>query len=115
MTEDSLPRDQETSARTWLSERALSPRGYVVLGLGARRKKKQPAPDQVVRWSARFKRTLGLDTVFMWTPGESTSALYPGDDDLAQPVLNAPAPHIHPFRVPLLPAIGLLSDALGSI
>jgi len=110
-----LPLEQETFARTWLRERGLSPRGYVALGLGARRKKKQPAPDQVLRWSARFKRALGLDTVFMWTPGESTSALYPGDDDVAQPVLEAAAPHIHPFRGPLLPAIGLIWDARGSI
>jgi ADP-heptose:LPS heptosyltransferase len=110
-----LPPEQEAFARNWLRERGLSPRGYVVLGLGARRKKKQPAPDQVLRWSARFKRALGLDTVFMWTPGESTSALYPGDDDLAQPVLEAAAPHIHPFRGPLLPAIGLIWNARGSI
>jgi ADP-heptose:LPS heptosyltransferase len=109
------PPEQEAFARNWLRERGLSPRGYVALGLGARRKKKQPAPDQVLRWSERFKRELGLDTVFMWTPGKSTSALYPGDDDLAQPVLEAALPHIHPFRGPLLPAIGLIWDARGSI
>jgi ADP-heptose:LPS heptosyltransferase len=109
------PPEQEAFARNWLRERGLSPRGYVALGLGARRKKKQPGPDQVLRWSARFKRELGLDTVFMWTPGKSTSALYPGDDDLAQPVLEAASPHIHPFRGPLLPAIGLIWNARGSI
>ncbi|HEY6720787.1 MAG TPA: glycosyltransferase family 9 protein [Burkholderiales bacterium] len=110
-----LPPEQEAFARNWLRERGLSPRGYVALGLGARRKKKQPAPDQVLRWSGRFKRELGLDTVFMWTPGKGTSALYPGDDDLAQPVLEAAAAHIHPFRGPLLPAIGLIWNARGSI
>jgi ADP-heptose:LPS heptosyltransferase len=109
------PPEQEAFARAWLRERGLSPRGYVALGLGARRQKKQPASDQVLRWSARFKRELGLDTVFMWTPGKSTSALYPGDDDLAQAVLEAASPHIHPFRGPLLPAIGLIWNARGSI
>jgi ADP-heptose:LPS heptosyltransferase len=110
-----LPPEQGAFAQAWLRERKLSPRGYVVLGLGARRKKKQPAADQVLRWSARFKRELGLDTVFMWTPGRSDNPVYPGDDDLAQPVLDAAAPHIHPFRGRLLPAIGLIWSARGSI
>jgi ADP-heptose:LPS heptosyltransferase len=110
-----LPPAQDEFAKRWLRERGLSARGYLVLGLGARRAKKQPATDQILRWTQRFKRELGLDTVFMWTPGRSDSPLYPGDDDVAQPVLDAAVAYIHPFRGPILPAIGLIWNARGSI
>lgn len=110
-----LPPQQDAFARDWLREEKLSPRGYAVIGLGARRQKKQPAAQQILRWAARFKRDLGLNTVFMWTPGASGDPLYPGDDAVAQPVLDAAAPHLHPFRGALLPAIGLIWNARCSI
>ena len=110
-----LPAAQQTFAESWLAERGLATRKYVVLGLGARRAKKQPTRDQILRWSERFKRDLALDTVFMWTPGNSDSPLYPGDDDVAQPVLDAKAAWIHPFRGPILPALGLIWNARTSL
>jgi hypothetical protein len=87
----------------------------VVLGLGARRAKKQPTRDQILAWTKRFKDELELDTVFMWTPGKGDSPLYPGDDEVAQPVLDARAMWIHPFRGPILPALGLIWNARTSL
>lgn len=110
-----LPEASAEFAKRWLAGRGLAPGGYVVLGLGARRPKKQPSTAQVLAWSAHFRRQWGLDTVFMWTPGASGNPLYPGDDDVAQPVLDARAPQIHPHRGPLREALGLVWSARTSV
>ncbi len=110
-----LPEASSAFAQRWLAERGLAPGTYVVLGLGARRAKKQPSTAQVLAWSAQFKRQWDLDTVFMWTPGKSDDPLYPGDDDVAQPVLEANAPQIHPFRGPIPEALGLIWSARLSL
>lgn len=110
-----LPKDAACFAQGWLAEHGLRPRGYIVLGLGARRPKKQPSTAQILRWSDHFKQAWGLDTVFMWTPGASDNPLYPGDDAVAQPVLEAGRSHIHPFRGPLREALGLVWSARTSI
>jgi ADP-heptose:LPS heptosyltransferase len=108
-----LPASAAGFARSWLAERRIDK--YVVLGLGARRAKKQPATEQVLRWSAHFKTAWGLDTVFMWTPGRSDDPLYPGDDAVAQPVLDARPPYLHPFRGPIPEALGLVWGARTSV
>lgn len=110
-----LPQASRDEARRWLAGRGLEPGGYVVLGLGARRAKKQPSTEQILRWSHHWFESRGLRTVFMWTPGRSDSPLYPGDDEVAEPVLAARRPHIHPFRGPIPPALGLIWDARGSV
>jgi len=110
-----LPDASSAFARSWLAERGLAPGKYVVLGLGARRPKKQPSTAQVLGWSTYLKQRLALDTVFMWTPGKSGDPLYPGDDDVAQPVLDERAPQIHPFRGPIPEALGLIWSARTSI
>lgn len=110
-----LPEASAAFARAWLAERGLAPGRYVVLGLGARRPKKQPSTAQVLRWTADFKARLGLDTVFMWTPGRSDDPRYPGDDETAQPVLDARASQIHPHRGPLHEALGLVWSARASL
>ena len=110
-----LPAASAEFAKGWLAERGLAPGRYVVLGLGARRPKKQPSTAQVLGWSAHFRARWGLDTVFMWTPGKSDDPLYPGDDDVAQPVLAARAPQIHPFRGPIPEALGLVWSARASL
>jgi len=110
-----LPPQAAEFARGWLAERGLVPGGYVVLGLGARRLKKQPTTAQVLAWSAHFKQAWGLDTVFMWTPGASNDPLYPGDDAVAQPVLDAGASYLHPFRGPIREALGLVWSARTSL
>jgi len=110
-----LPEESSAFALNWLSERGLAPGKYVVLGLGARRPKKQPSTAQVLAWSAQLKQRWNLDTVFMWTPGKSGDPLYPGDDEVAQPVLDARAAQIHPFRGPIPEALGLIWSARTSI
>ena len=114
-----LPRESAEFARRWLAERGLAPGGYVVLGLGSRRRKKQPSSGQVLRWSAWWKARYGIDTVFTWTPGQPDDPAYPGDDELAQAVLDAAsrghAPHIHPHRGPVLERIGLIWSARTSL
>jgi ADP-heptose:LPS heptosyltransferase len=105
-----LPAARQGEAEQWLAGQGLRPRGYVIIGLGARRAKKQPTRDQVLRWSAWFAQQ-GLKTVFIWTPGKSDNPLYPGDDEVAQPVLDANSPDIVPFRGALKPAIGLIWNA----
>lgn len=111
----SLPAAWQAEAEQWLASQHLAPRGYVIIGLGARRAKKQPTRDQVLNWSAWFADKHGLKTVFMWTPGKSDNPLYPGDDEVAQPVLDANSPNIVPFRGALKPAIGLIWNAAFSI
>lgn len=110
-----LPEESAAFARSWLAARGLAERRYVVLGLGARRPKKQPTTAQVLRWSAAWKERHGLDTVFMWTPGKANDPRYPGDDDVAQPVLEARAPQIHSHRGPLREALGLIWSARASL
>lgn len=110
-----LPEDAAAFAGGWLAERGIGAGRYVVLGLGARRAKKQPTTAQVLAWSAWWKERYGLDTVFMWTPGRANDPLYPGDDDVAQPVLDARAPQIHPHRGPIREALGLIWSARTSV
>jgi ADP-heptose:LPS heptosyltransferase len=112
----SLPSTSAAFARSWLAERGLAPGKYVVLGLGARRPKKQPSTAQVFAWSAHLKQRWGLDTVFLWTPGKPDDPLYPGDDAAARPVLEARAPQIHPLHEPtILKALGLIWSARTNI
>lgn len=114
-----LTKESSAFALNWLAGRGLAPGKYVVLGLGARRPKKQPATAQALAWSTHFKQRWGLDTVFMWTPGKSSDPLYPGDDAAAQPLLDAVsqglAPQIHPFRGPVAEALGLIWSARTSL
>ncbi|MBS1209556.1 MAG: hypothetical protein H6R19_1954 [Proteobacteria bacterium] len=110
-----LPAEAQAFARQWLAEQGLTPGGYITLGLGARRAKKQPTTEQIIRWTRHFFETWGLKTVFMWTPGKSDNALYPGDDEVAQPVLDANLPWLVPFRGPLKPALGLIFNGRTSL
>jgi ADP-heptose:LPS heptosyltransferase len=114
-----LPAASAAFATRWLSVRGLKRGQYLVLGLGARRTKKQPSSAQVLGWSAHFRRRWGLDTVLMWTPGKPGDPLYPGDDAVAQPLLDAAsrgrAPQLHPFRGPIAEALGLIWGARTSL
>ena len=114
-----LPAASAAFATRWLAERGLKRGQYVVLGLGARRPKKQPTSEQVLAWSAHFKQRWGLDTVFMWTPGKSGDPLYPGDDAwrsrCSMRQSRGLAPQLHPFRGPIAEALGLIWSARTSL
>lgn len=110
-----LPDESRSTTTAWLHERGLAAGRYLVIGLGARRAKRQPSAAQVLRWGEWAWRERGLATVFMWTPGRSDNPDYPGDDDIAQPVLDAAPEWLHPFRGPLAPAIGLIWMARSSL
>jgi ADP-heptose:LPS heptosyltransferase len=109
-----LPAAPRIFAKRWLDERGLAAGRFVVLGLGARRAVRQPSTAQLLRWSARWREAHGLQTVFMWTPGKG-SRLYPGDDEIAAPVLAAGRADIHPFRGPIPEALGLVWHAAASV
>jgi len=110
-----LPASRDAEARAWLAERGVEPDRYVVIGLGARRPKKQPSAQQVLSLAEWLHREHGLSVVFMWTPGAGDNPHYPGDDAVAQPVLDARPPTLHPFRGPILPALGLIWNARASL
>lgn len=108
-----LPVAARDFARRWRTEQGL--RDYVVIGVGARRPKKQPLPEQVARWSARLYERHGLPTVFMWTPAATSRGNYPPDDALAQMVTARALPYVHPFCGPLQQAVALIHGARASI
>lgn len=109
------PRAALDAALEWLGARGLAPGRYVVMGLGARRVERRPQAAQVLRWSEALHRELGLATVLVWTPGRSDNPVYPGDDDLAEPIVAAAPAHLHPFRGDLLPTVALLWHARTSM
>jgi ADP-heptose:LPS heptosyltransferase len=114
-----LPEASAAFAMRWLAQRGLKQGRYIVLGLGARRPKKQPSSSQVMAWSAHFRRRWGLDTVLLWTPGKAGDPRYPGDDAVAQTLLEAAsqgrAPQLYPFRGPIAEALGLIWGARTSL
>jgi ADP-heptose:LPS heptosyltransferase len=114
-----LSKEAADFAQRWLAGQHLAAGKYLLLGLGARRQKKQPSSAQILRWSAWWKERHGLDTVFSWTPGKADDPVYPGDDELAQEVLAAAslgrAPQIHPHRGPLQERLGLIWSARTSL
>jgi ADP-heptose:LPS heptosyltransferase len=110
-----VPADAQSFARGWLSAHGLSEQSYVVIGVGARRRKKQPTAEQIARWSTRLYDRHRLQTVFIWTPGAAQDPRYPGDDALAQSITDRALPHLHPFRGPIREALGLIFAARTSI
>lgn len=85
-------------AGEWLIANGMESVPFVVIGLGARREKKQPTAEQIVRWATSIKDNHGFDTVLTWTPGGGENALYPGDDQVAEKVLERSLGFIHPYR-----------------
>lgn len=109
------PAECHELGRRWLADHDLAPDSYIVIGLGARRAKKQPSAAQVLTWARYAKERYGLDTVFIWTPGQSHNRVYPGDDEAAEAVLAQRPPYLHPCREPLFPALGAVWYARTSV
>lgn len=102
-------------ADQWLKSKSIAPQKYWVLGIGARDTEVQPTTRQILKWAAWMHEQHGLTTVFIWTPGKPNNPLYRGDDDIAQPVLDAKLPYIVSFRGPIKEAIGLIWRARTSL
>ena len=80
----------------------------------------QPAtPELFVQFERetghKISVTYGLAAVLMWTPGTASNAGYPGDDALAQAIVDRGLAHVHPFRGPIREALGLISSARTSV
>lgn len=101
--------------RAWLESRGVARGGYVVIGVGARWREKQPSAEQIVRWSASLHAAFAVDTVFVWTPGKRDDPLYPGDDEIARDVLQRRAPHLHAFQGSILDVAAIVHDARTTI
>ncbi len=112
-----LPEEWRRFAAGWLAGREMKPGQYVVIALNARRAKRKPSTEQVLRWARRLKSERNLDTVLIWQPGEADNRVYPGDDALVRAILEQKAEHIHPFRneESMLPALGIIWNARVSI
>jgi heptosyltransferase-3 len=102
-------------AARWIRSQGLVEHGYIVVGLGARKLRKKPSARQVLRWAERIHQQWGCKTVLLWTPGPPDDKLYPGDDDIAAPILEAGSPHIVPLSGELHEAIGVIWSARSSI
>jgi heptosyltransferase III len=109
------PQNATAFAQQWMAAEGLKSGGFVVLGLGSRRRKRQPSAAQILRWAAWLKRTHQLDSVLLWTPGKTDDPLYPGDDDVAQPILDAKVSYIHAFRGALINVIAVVYEAATSV
>lgn len=112
-----LPQQWIESGRAWLAERGIVPGGCIVIGLNARRAKRKPTFEQILRWAEHAKRTWALDTVLLWQPGTWDNLLYPGDDHAIAPLLEQLPRHIHPFRDEhgVHPALGIIWNARATV
>ncbi len=112
-----LPEIWSERGRAWLAVHGLKVGRYIVLGVNARRVKRKPTTDQILRWSKHFKESWGLDTVFVWQPGAANDRVYPGDDEIVLPVLAKNIPYLHPFSDPssVMPMLGVVWNARCSI
>lgn len=111
-----LPQVWQDFGRQWVQENGLAERGFIVIGLNARRDKRKPGLDQVLRWSAAVRDKHGLDTVFIWQPGEVDNRVYPGDDALVAELAANPPAHLHPFRSDdIMPVLGVVWQARTSV
>ena len=101
----------------WVVDQGLTPGGFVVIGLNARRVKRKPTTEQILRWSAHFKQALGLDSVLIWQPGPFDDRVYPGDDAIVGPFISRLPPYLKPFSNPVdvRAAMGVIWQAATSI
>ena len=108
-------REALDEARAWLAARSVGERGFVAIGLGARRPHRRPDAAQVMRWARGLHERHGLHTLLVWTPGRADNPDYPGDDDVAEPIVARGLPFIHPYRGGLEPTIARVWHARASV
>ncbi len=104
----SPPQEWLDEARIYLQKNNLNEEQYIVLGLGARRAKKQASKAQVISTVQYAYSKYQLQTIMVWTPGSQNNKNYPGDDELAYEILKDAPEQIIPLRAPLGLTIGLI-------
>lgn|GEM_PF-605088 len=109
-----LGRDAIKRADTFLLRYGLRSGGFVVIGLGARKAKRQPSADQVIRWVDFIKNEVGLDVVLSFTPGKPADPKYPEDGECAAVIMRA-RPGVPPLAGSLEEALGVISLAKCSV
>ena len=112
-----LPAAWINEGRAWIESQGLQPGRFVVIGLNARRVKRKPTTDQILRWSQHFKHALGLDSVLIWQPGPADDRVYPGDDEIVAPFIKTLPDHLKPFSNPadVRSALGIIWHAATSV
>ncbi len=112
-----LPGDWMEFGRVWLAERGVAPGGCIVVGLNARRAKRKPTFEQLLRWAEHAKQAWNLATVLIWQPGSWDNRLYPGDDQSVAPFLEKLPSHILPFRDErgVQAALGIIWNARATV
>lgn len=112
-----LPLVWKREAKRWLDEQGLATGGFIVIGLNARKAKRKPTRDQILRWAAVTKQRYGLDTVLIWQPGARDNRVYPGDDETIPELLKDRPGYLHPFRNEdsVLAALGVVWHARAAV
>lgn len=110
-----LPATLIPFSEQWQKQHGLTANGYIIIGLGARKLRKKPSPEQVLRWASLLRERWGKQTVLIWTPGSPDNKLYPGDDDLAADIIAAAGGVIIPFQGSLHQTLALIWSAATSI
>ncbi len=106
-----------SAGRAWIESQGLLPGRFVVIGLNARRVKRKPTTDQILRWSQHFKQAFGLDSVLIWQPGPEDDRVYPGDDEIVAPFIKTLPDYLKPFSNPadVRSALGIIWHAATSV
>lgn len=97
----------------YMRRMGLHPGRFVVLGLGARKGKRQPTVRQVLSW-ARYLGDRGYQCVLSYTPGQSIDPGYPSDEHLAREILSE-NPEITPLCGPIQEAVAVTYQAAFSV
>jgi ADP-heptose:LPS heptosyltransferase len=103
------------NAEAFLKQHQLRKKKFIVFGLGARREKKQASKEQIIATAHYVYKKYQMKTILVWTPGSKNNKDYPGDDELANTILNDAPTQIIPLRAPLDLTIGVIWLARKSI
>jgi len=109
------PQDWLMNAEAFLKEHQLRKKKFIVFGLGARREKKQASKEQIIATAHYIYKKYQMKTILVWTPGSKNNKGYPGDDELANAILNDSPTQIIPLRAPIDLTIGVIWLARKSI
>jgi heptosyltransferase-3 len=102
-------------AHLFLTQHRIKDKQFIVFGLGARREKKQPSKEQIIATTQYVYKKYQMKTILVWTPGSKNNKNYPGDDEIANHILEHAPEELIPLRAPLDLTIGIIWLARKSI